>query len=147
MNTTDIVAKRYIWVTWQQAGFHLYPDAATDENLQDVSYLGNRHRHLFKFRVQIEVFHDDRELEFHQVLNFCESLYANKKLDIDFKSVEMLADDLYAVLHEKYPNRDMTIEISEDGECGCLIEYPLNGIYPLNSKQQEAIKQVFSTNN
>lgn len=126
MNTTGIKPKRWIWVTWQKAGFHYYPAANTDKNLDDVSYLGNRHRHLFKFRVQIEVFHDDRELEFHQVLNFCESLYADGQLDINHKSVEMLADDLYAVLHKKYPNRDMVIDISEDGECGCTIEYPLN---------------------
>ena len=126
MSTTEINPKRWIWVTWQQKGFHKYPAAITEEKLHDVAYLGNRHRHLFKFKVQIEVFHDDRELEFHQVLNFCESLYANKELDIDYKSVEMLANDLHSMLHNKYPNRDMVITVSEDGECGCTIEYPLN---------------------
>lgn len=116
-------AKRWIWVTFQKAGFHKYPAAATDPALQDVSYLGNKHRHLFKFKVQIEIFHNDRELEFHQVLNYCESLF-DKTIDIDFKSVEMLADDLYIQLAGKYPNRSMRINVSEDGECGCEIEYP-----------------------
>lgn len=116
-------ADRWIWVTFQKAGFHKYPAAETDPNLQDVSYLGSRHRHLFKFKVQIEIFHNDRELEFHQVLNFCESLYQDKHLEIDFKSVEMLADDLYDALAATYPNRSMKIEVSEDGECGCVIEY------------------------
>jgi len=120
----NIIANRWIYVTFQKAGFHKYPAATTDKNLQDVSYLGDRHRHLFKFKVQIEVFHDDRELEFHQVLNFCESLF-QEQLDIDFKSVEMLADDLYALLIVRYPQRDMKIEVSEDGECGCIVEYPL----------------------
>jgi hypothetical protein len=115
--------KKWIWVTFQKAGFHYYPAAQTDITLQDVSYLGARHRHLFKFNVQIEVFHNDRELEFHQVLDYCESLYKDENLDINHKSVEMLADDLYAVLSTKYPNRDMKITISEDGECGCTIEY------------------------
>lgn len=118
-NTAD----RWIWVTFQKVGFHKYPSASTDENLQDVSYLGDRHRHLFKFNVQIEIFHNDRELEFHQVLNFCESLYQEKHLEIDFKSVEMIADDLYNQLATRYPNRNMKINISEDGECGCIIEY------------------------
>jgi hypothetical protein len=78
---------------------------------------------MFKFNVQIQIFHNDRELEFHQVLNYCESLFATQAIDIDFKSVEMLADDLYVQLAAKYPERDMKISVSEDGECGCVIEY------------------------
>jgi hypothetical protein len=35
----------------------------------------------------------------------------------------MLADDLYERIAIRYPQRDMKIEISEDGECGCTIEY------------------------
>lgn len=116
-------AVRWIWVTFQKAGFHKYPQAASDPLLSDVSYLGDRHRHLFKFKVQIEIFHNDRELEFHQVLNYCESLVASRALEIDFKSVEMLADDMYLLLTQKYPNRAMKISVDEDGECGCLIEY------------------------
>lgn len=114
---------KWIWVTFQKVGFHKYTAAATEPSLQDVSYLGFKHRHLFKFRVQIEVFHNDRELEFHQVLNFCESLFGTQAIDIDFKSVEMLSDELYENLSKRYPNRQMKIEISEDGECGSLIEY------------------------
>jgi len=116
-------ARRLIWVTFQKVGFHRYPAAATDPLLEDVSYLGNKHRHLFKFNIQIEIFHNDRELEFHQFLNYCESLFDTKQIDIDYKSVEMLADDLYIKLADRYPGRDMIISVSEDGECGCQIEY------------------------
>lgn len=115
-------AIRWIWVTFQKVGFHKYPAASTDPALADVSYLGERHRHLFKFNVQIEIFHNNRELEFHQVLNYCESLF-EQTIEIDFKSVEMLADDLYLQLASKYPGRNIKISVSEDGECGCLIEY------------------------
>jgi hypothetical protein len=118
-----IAAERKIWVTFQRAGFHRYPAASEDSKLSDVSYLGSRHRHLFKFKVEIEIFHNDRELEFHQVLNYCESLYKDNHLEIDYKSVEMLADDLYLQLANRYPGRFMAIEVSEDGECGCRIEY------------------------
>jgi hypothetical protein len=116
-------AKRFIWVTFQKVGFHLYPAAATDENLKDVAYLGKQHRHKFYFKVQIEIFHNDRELEFHQFLNFCEAQFESRVIDINYKSVEMLADDLYAQIGINYPGRDVTIDISEDGECGCSIVY------------------------
>jgi hypothetical protein len=116
-------AERKIWVTFQKVGFHRYPAAGEDPRLADVSYLANKHRHLFKFKVEIEIFHNDRELEFHQVLNYCESLYDGQAIDIDFKSVEMLSDDLYVQLAAKYPGRNMKISVSEDGECGCVIEY------------------------
>jgi len=115
-------ASRMIWVTFQKVGYHYYPAAADEPNLADVSYLGNKHRHLFKFKVQIEIFHDDREIEFHQFLNYCESLFESR-VDIDYKSVEMLSDDLYVAIAEKYPMRNMVIDISEDGECGCSISY------------------------
>ena len=49
----------YIWITTSMEGFHAYPDAP-----DEVAFLRNRHRHLFHFRVYIEVFHDDREIEF-----------------------------------------------------------------------------------
>lgn len=118
-------ASRMIWVTFQRAGFHRYPAAEWDKQLTDVSYLAHRHRHLFKFRVSIEVWHNDRELEFHQVLNYCESLFSTGALEIDYKSVEMLADDLYLKLADRYgTQRIMEIEVSEDGECGCVIRYP-----------------------
>lgn len=118
-------ATRTIWVTFQRAGFHRYPAAEWDRQLADVSYLAQRHRHLFRFRVSIEVWHNDRELEFHQVLNYCESLFSTGALEIDYKSVEMLADDLYLKLVDRYgTQRRMEIEVSEDGECGCVIRYP-----------------------
>ena len=113
---------RMIFVTFQRVGFHRYPQASTDPSLNDVSYLGSVHRHLFKFKVWIEVFHDDREIEFHQFLNFCEGLYGNT-LSVDYKSCEMISDDLYSKISEKYPARHVKIEVSEDGENGSYVEY------------------------
>jgi hypothetical protein len=115
--------KKMIWVTFQKKGLHRYPSAAEAESLADVSYLGSPHRHLFKFKVSIEVFHDDRELEFHQFLNWLESLYEDKSLDLDHKSCEMISDDLYYRISNRYPGRDCIIEVSEDGECGVTCEY------------------------
>lgn len=114
---------KMIWVTFQKKGLHRYPQAATEPQLADVNYLGYPHRHLFKFKVSIEVFHDDRELEFHQFLNWLESLYETATLSLDHKSCEMIADDLAHQVQLKFPGRFLSIDVSEDGECGALCTY------------------------
>jgi hypothetical protein len=73
--------------------------------------------------VAIDVFHDDRELEFIQFKRWLELLYVNTVVQLDYKSCEMIADDLYTQIAAKYPNRDVWIEVSEDGENGCYVEY------------------------
>jgi hypothetical protein len=114
---------KMIWVTFQKAGIHYYPAAKTDKNLNDVSYLGNKHRHLFKFKVSIEVFHNDRDIEFHQFLNWIEGLYESQVLSLDSRSCEMISDELAEKITSKYAGRKLVIEVSEDGECGSTIEY------------------------
>ena len=114
---------RFIWVTFKKPGFHYYPGAKDNPKLEDVEYLASKHRHLFGFKIQIEIFHQDRDIEFHQFLNYCQSLFESGTIDIDYKSVEMLADDLYIQISSKYPNRDIVIDIDEDSECGCSIIY------------------------
>jgi hypothetical protein len=120
-------ADRKIWVTWQREGIHKYPAALTDPQLADVQFLGYPHRHIFHFRVSIDVFHNDRDLEFIQFKRWCESMYSsdNSVLSLDHKSCEMIADDLYIQIAGRYPGRNVTIEVSEDGENGCLISYNL----------------------
>ena len=120
-------AQRQIWVTWQREGIHKYPAALTDPNLADVQFLGYPHRHIFHFRVWIDVFHNDRDLEFIQFKRWCESLYSsdNSVLSLDHKSCEMIADDLYIQIAQRYPGRVVHIEVSEDGENGALIRYEL----------------------
>jgi hypothetical protein len=120
-------AKRQIWVTWQREGIHMYPAAATDPNLADVSFLASPHRHIFHFRVWIDVFHNDRDVEFIQFKRWCESLYSsdNSVLSLDYKSCEMMADDLYTQIASRYPGRVIHIEVSEDGENGAMIRYEL----------------------
>ena len=116
-------SQKKIWVTFQREGIHCFPAAAEDPKLADVAFLANPHRHIFHFRVAIDVFHDDRELEFIQFKRWLESLYVNTVLQLDYKSCEMIADDLYTQIAAKYPNRDVWIEVSEDGENGCYVEY------------------------
>ena len=121
-------ATRWIWVTFQKEGIHKYPAALDDPALAtgdeyDVSFLGYPHRHIFHFRVAITVTHNDRDIEFIQFKRWLEKLYAEKTLELDYKSCEMMSDDLFDKIAEKYPNRSVKIEVSEDGEIGALIEY------------------------
>jgi len=123
-------AQRTIFVTFQKEGIHCYPAAATDPALAtgdkyDVSFLGSPHRHIFHFRVAIDVFHNDRDIEFIQFKRWLENLYKDAILALDYKSCEMMADDLYVQIAGRYPGRDVTIEVSEDGENGCVIHYNL----------------------
>jgi len=120
--------KKMIWVTFQKEGIHKYPAALTDPKLAtgdeyDVSFLGYPHRHIFHFKVAIEVFHDDRDIEFIQFKRWLENLYKGAILALDFKSCEMIAEDLYTQINARHPGRAVTIEVSEDGENGCYIQF------------------------
>ena len=121
-------AKRQIWVTFQKEGIHCYPAAASDPALAtgdeyDVSFLASPHRHIFHFQVWIEVVHNDRDIEFIQFKRWLENLYRDDTLQLDHKSCEMISDDLYLQIAQKYPDRAIWIEVSEDGENGALIKY------------------------
>lgn len=121
-------AERKIWVTFKKEGIHKYPAALTDPMLAtgdeyDVSFLGHPHRHIFHFRVWINVEHSDRAIEFIQFKRWLENLYNQGTLQLDYKSCEMMAEDLYAQISAKYPGREVWIEVSEDGENGALIKF------------------------
>jgi hypothetical protein len=118
-------ASRQIWVTFQKEGIHKYPAALEDPGLADVNFLGYPHRHIFHFRVSIDVFHNDRDIEFIQFKRWLEGLYSggNAVLELDYKSCEMIADDLYIQIADRYSGRNVTISVSEDNENGCTITY------------------------
>ena len=116
-------AVRLIWVTFQKEGIHAYPAAASDPKLADVSFLGYPHRHIFHFNVAIQVNHNDRDIEFIQFKRWCEELYAGDILQLNSKSCEMIADELYDQIAMKYPDRAVVIDVSEDKENGCNITY------------------------
>ena len=129
-------AQRQIWVTFRKEGIHCYPAASTDPQLAtgdkyDVSFLASPHRHIFHFRVSIDVFHNDRDIEFIQFKRWLENLYSGNNnnsssvLELNYKSCEMIADDLYLQIAARYPKRAVVIEVSEDGENGCSISYNL----------------------
>ena len=118
---------RRIFVTFQKEGIHKYPGAP-----KGVEFLQYPHRHIFHFRVEIDVFHDDRDIEFILFKRELERLYSGgdeestAELELDYKSCEMIADDLSVYIYKKYPHRSFTITVSEDGENGAVCSYESN---------------------
>jgi hypothetical protein len=111
---------KMIWVTFQKKGFHRYPDAP-----DEVEYLKSVHRHQFHFKVGIEVTHDNRDIEFHMFQTFCESLYEGT-IKVDYKSCEMIANDLYEEIAKMYGPLRCFISVAEDLECGAFMTYNFN---------------------
>ena len=119
-----MIKQKFIWVTFQKEGIHKYPDAP-----EGVEFLKYPHRHIFHFKVELEVFHDDRDVEFILFKRELEKLFTDGTVQLDYKSCEMIADDLAFYIQAKYPKRDLVITVSEDGENGATCYYP-NKITP-----------------
>lgn len=117
-----------IYVNFEKEGIHKYPAALDDPKLatgdwDDVSFLGYPHRHVFHFKVAIQVFENDRDIEFIQFKRWLERLYAMDTLQLDYKSCEMICDDLADLINTQYPGRKVEVEVSEDGENGAIGYY------------------------
>ena len=119
MSTTDAT----IWVRFQKEGTHKYPAALTDPKLKEVSFLGHPHRHMFHFEVELEVFHDDRDVEFIMFKRELEGLFDSGAMDIDFQSCEMLAREILQYIIATYRKRNVRVSVSEDNENGATLDY------------------------
>lgn len=115
--------KRKIWVTFQKEGLHCYPAAATDPKLEAVKFLANEHRHIFYFRVELEVFTDDRDVEFILLKRELEKLYDGGTLKLNHMSCEMMAEKLIEYIVDQYPRRNVAVSVAEDNENGAVVEY------------------------
>lgn len=105
-----------IFVTWTAAGYHSWPDSP------DRAYLRDTHRHLFNFRVELDVKHADREVEFHDVLDLCRNLTPADK-DYGEASCEQIASWIASEVERVVgAGRHVVVQVSEDGECGTLVD-------------------------
>jgi hypothetical protein len=107
-----------IRVSFQKEGIHKYPAA---KDLEGVEFLQYPHRHIFHFYVQLEVFHDDREVEFILFKRELEGLFEKGVMQADYKSCEMMANDLLDYVEVNYPNRICQVEVYEDDENGAIV--------------------------
>lgn len=126
-----------VWCSFSAIGFHSWPNAP-----ENVSYLRQTHRHAFRFKVTVLVPHPDRSIEFHtlrakvqrSMMNSSTSFgimrnVVEKDVAWDFgnSSCEMIAKELLDILVEDYPDRQISVEVSEDGENGGIVEYKSPG--------------------
>lgn len=121
-------AKKFVYVSIQKEGYHCFPEAGTDPQFAtgdeyDVSHLAYRHMHYFFIKVWVEVKHTNRHIEFIQMRRWLENLYGTGTLTLNSKSCEMIAEDLYLQLAEKYPDTEIRIDVSEDNINGALVEF------------------------
>jgi hypothetical protein len=113
----------YIWVTTKREFIHKYPGAP-----EAVAFLRNEHRHIFHFKVYLEVKHDNRDVEFIMFKRELTGIIGEWKRFRESMSCEKMANKLYEVLSSRYPKREIKIEISEDGENGILYDYSLSSL-------------------
>ena len=52
--------------------------------------------------------------------------YRDEFLKLDYKSCEMISDDLFVAIAKRYPGRKIEIDVSEDGENGSHAVYERN---------------------
>ena len=103
-------------VRFTREGWHRWP-GATPERM----YLASSHRHLFFVEVEIEVKHDDREIEFHDLLDFCKAQFPTG--DFGAASCEMLGAELGRTIQYRWPCRALTVGVFEDNEVGAKVVF------------------------
>lgn len=129
-HTTKIIpaSKKFVYASIQKEGYHCFPEAGTNPayatgDQYDVSHLALRHMHYFFIKVWVEVKHSNRDIEFIQMRRWLGNLYGTGTLSLDSKSCEMIAEDLYLQIANKYPNCDVRIDVSEDNINGAYLEF------------------------
>ena len=89
---------------------------------EEVSFLRNLHRHIFYVIVKMEVFHNDRDIEFFMLKNDINKIIDDlKKTWLQTISCEQMGLDIMNKLKQKY-NRNICIKISEDNENSAIVE-------------------------
>ncbi len=109
-----------IFVTWTAPGFHHWPGAPDERD-----YLGIRHRHLFHYRIELDVLHDERDIEFHDLLDIGKT--STRDAEWNGMSCEAIARALLFIVEHHCPGRHASVTVSEDGECGATVRSPSHG--------------------
>ena len=103
-----------VFCTLEFEGFHSWPEAP-----EEVGFLRHPHRHMFQVRAEVEVTHDDRDVEFILLKRRIEQKI-QKKLE-EGAEVSTWSCEMWAkwILREFDCYR---VEVSEDGENGAVVE-------------------------
>ena len=110
--------KNKIFVTFEIEGIHRHNEQQLTE---EYMFLSNRHRHVFHVKVFVDVFHDDREIEFIKLKEDIVKIYQNQPIEFDNNTAETIAKMIFQTICEKFEvlrGRKCTVVVSEDGENG-----------------------------
>jgi hypothetical protein len=110
------VVSRKITVRWNCDGYHRWPGAQGTR-----AYLADRHRHRFVFAVTVPVEHHDRDIEFHDLLDWCQDLYPGR-YDFGSWSCERIAEDVALRVTAEFGPAWVMAEVSEDGYVTATVE-------------------------
>jgi hypothetical protein len=113
------ITDRRITVSTSSIGFHAWPEA------KDIrEYLSFRHRHLFHYRVTVPVDHDDRDIEFHDLLDIVNASPPITRREHGRSSCENLALEVAEAVFDAYPATEwVTVEVTEDDEVGATLTF------------------------
>lgn len=125
---------RFIRVKTQFEGLHRWPKAPAPDD-----YLRSPHRHLFVVEADIEVFHDDREVEINEATRWLDTIipgFADQipatpgadprcaPLDFGTRSCEELAAlTAEAILNRFGRDRSLRCAVLEDGILGAGVSW------------------------
>ncbi len=109
---------RYARILASFEALHHWPDAP-----EEVEFLRVLHRHMFNVEVELQVFHDDRELEYYMVKRELSDYIAVSMPRLETTSCEQYADLIASFLSRQYGERKMKITILEDGMEGAVCHY------------------------
>lgn len=117
----------YVYCKFDIEGTHQWSNCP----FPDVEYLKTEHRHLFKFVVTLSVTHTDRDIEFIRLGHELKKQLVSKFWDENMSLCRfgtLSCEDIGSILLEYIintygSNRNITIDVSEDGENGGVIKY------------------------
>lgn len=120
--TTEVVVRTAVW------GEHRWPTAPPER-----AYLGTAHRHRFEIEYSLPVDDDDRQVEFHDLLDAVNDririvgrlmlTYGTDVYDFDDQSCETIAWSLInaVAVTLNQPRAGHTCSVFEDGICGARV--------------------------
>lgn len=121
---------RFVRLVTQFEGLHRWPHAPAPDD-----YLRSPHRHLFVAEIDLEVRHDDREIEINAAARWLDTLIPglaapsgapgqDGPLHFGTRSCEQLALEITEALRERYGfRRAIRCAVLEDGRLGAGVEW------------------------
>ena len=108
------------------AGLHCWPEAP-----EQVKFLRDLHRHEFYIHTEIEVEHEDRELEFfifkETIDEIIDAQFGSERIkNLGRLSCEEIATRIHQELINRLPylgSRSATISVFEDNENGAVVNF------------------------